>query len=106
MAEETWRWFWVVLAAILIVGEAFSLTFFLIPFAIGAAITAILAFAGFGPVVQLAVFIVVSLVMLPVLRRFAHKQDTLMPPGVGAERYIGQEARVLEAIDPEKNTGQ
>src|SRR5690606_4830686 len=46
-SPEFWRWVWLVAAAVFTLGEmAVAGSFFLAPFAIGAAVAAILAFAG------------------------------------------------------------
>jgi hypothetical protein len=35
--ELSWTWFWVILSALLVVGEIFTAGFFILPFGIGAA---------------------------------------------------------------------
>ena len=38
-----WIWFWVILAAVLVVGEIFTAGFFLLPFGVGAMVAALVA---------------------------------------------------------------
>lgn len=103
---EAWRWFWTVLAAILVVGEIFSPGFFLLPFGIGAGVAGILAWADIGnPGVHWAVFLVVSVVALLSLRPLIRKQDEGEPDSIGANRYLRRTGIVLEDIDMKSATG-
>ncbi len=103
---EAWRWFWTVLAAILMVGEIFSPGFFLLPFGIGAAAAGILAWADLGNAgVQWAVFLVVSIGALLSLRPLIRKQDEGETEAIGANRYLRKQGIVLEDIDMRAGTG-
>jgi len=105
--SESWRWIWLAVAAVFAVGELSAPgTFFLLPFAIGAAVAAVLAFAGASLVVELAAFIGVSLVALAAFRNLAHRLDQEEPTdGIGSKRLIGQPAKVIEAIDGAHDLG-
>lgn len=105
MEFEIW-WVWMALAALFIVGEIFTQGFFLFWFGVGAAVAGVLAILGLGFGWQLGAFVVVSGVLFAVSRRFAEKISKKQPPGIGADRFIGQEGIVLEEIDNVKNTGQ
>jgi membrane protein implicated in regulation of membrane protease activity len=94
------------LAAIFAVGEIFTEGFFLLWFAIGAAIAGVLAILGLGGVWQWAAFVLISGVLLAVSRRFAERFTSKQPPGIGADRFIGKKGLVLEDIDEIKNTGR
>jgi membrane protein implicated in regulation of membrane protease activity len=98
---ETWRWIWLVAAVAFAVGEiAVAGSFFLAPFAIGAAVAAVAGFAGADLPLQWILFVVVSGALLAAMRPLAHRLDqTAHTPGVGSSRQVGQRARVLEAID-------
>ena len=102
---EAWRWFWTVLAAILVVGEIFSPGFFLLPFGIGAAAAAVLAWANVNAGIQWAVFLVVSIAALLSLRPLIRKQDEGEKDAVGANRYLRKRGIVLEDIDMRAGTG-
>ena len=103
---EGWRWFWTVLAAILVVGEIFSPGFFLLPFGIGAAAAGVLAWADVGSAgLHWTVFLVVSIVALLSLRPLIRKQDEGEPDAIGANRYLRKHGVVLEDIDMKAATG-
>jgi membrane protein implicated in regulation of membrane protease activity len=55
--------------------------------------------------VQLLVFIGVSIVTLVALQRFVRRSDQYQPT-VGANRFVGQSATVLEDIDRTAGTGR
>jgi len=103
--NELWRWLWTIFAVVMGVGEIFTAGFFLLPFAIGAASAAILAWAGTGILAQWLVFFGVSIVSIAYLRRFITRQDEAEQPKVGANRWVGAEGIVLEAIDPQSGAG-
>ena len=87
-----WFWFWVILAAVLIVLEIFTAGFFMLPFGVGAGIAAAVAF--FWPEAfawQWVTFIVSSAVLLVVLRRFAQSITHGPPEKVGVDRVLGRE---------------
>ena len=104
MGIEIW-WIWMIIAAIFIVGEIFTMGFFLLWFGVGAAIAGILAILGLGIGWQLGAFVIISGVLFVVSRRFAERFSKKQPPGIGADRFIGKECIVLEEIDNMKNTG-
>jgi len=75
-------------------------------FGIGAAIAGILALLGFGVPWQWGSFIVVSVILFVISRRFAERFSKKQPPGIGADRFIDKRGVVLEEIDNIKNTGR
>ncbi len=77
----------------------------MLPFAVGAAAAAVVAYVDGGEIVQLSVFLVVSVAALIVLRRFVNRGDEVQH-AVGSNRFVGQKAKVLEAIDPTHSTGR
>jgi membrane protein implicated in regulation of membrane protease activity len=96
---ENWRWLWLVAAVALGVGEMATTSFFMLPFAIGALIAAILAFMGVAIAVQLVVFAVVSVVVFAAFRPLAQRLDrSSEDKGIGAKRLVGAAALVLEPI--------
>ncbi|MBN1482363.1 NfeD family protein [candidate division KSB1 bacterium] len=97
---------WMILAAMFIVGEIFTAGFFIMWFGIGAAVAGILALLGADPGWQLAAFVLVSLVLVLVSRKFANKITKEQPPGIGASRFVGKQGVVLEEIDNAKGTGR
>ena len=95
-----------ILAAFFVVGENFTAGFFLLWFGIGAAAAGLVALIGYGMVAQLTVFVVVSLLLFVVSRRFANRFSDEQPAGVGANRFIGAQGVVLQSIDNLENTGR
>lgn len=105
MAIKIW-WIWIIIAAVFIVGEIYTMGFFLLWFGVGALVAAVFALAGLSIGWQLAAFVVVSGVLFAVSRRFAERFSKKQPPGIGADRFIGLEGVVLEEIDNMKDTGR
>lgn len=103
--NELWRWLWTLFAIALGIGEMFTAGFFLLPFAIGGAAAAILAWVGAALIAQWLVFFGVSLFALAYLRRFIGRQDEMDQPRVGANRWVGARGVVLQPIDPLTGTG-
>jgi membrane protein implicated in regulation of membrane protease activity len=97
---------WIVAACLLGVGEMFTLSFFLAPFAAGALLAAIIALLGAGGVVQWIVFLLASLVALAVIRPIA-RSHRRMPPQIrtGTHALIGKRAIVLERIANNEGVG-
>ena len=105
MAKELW-WVWMALAAVFTIAEIFTAGFFLLWFGIGAAVAGLLALMGLSAGWQMVSFIVVSLGLFALSRRFAERWTGSQPPGIGADRIIGKEGVVLEEIDNVKGTGR
>ena len=95
-----WQWVWLGTAVIFAVGEmANPGSFFLLPFAIGAAVAAVLAVLDVAISIEWVAFILVSLAFLfglrPVARRLDRDESV---DGIGARRLIGEQGSVIEAI--------
>lgn len=103
--NEIWRWLWTIFAVAMGIGEMFTAGFFLLPFAIGGAAAAILAWIGANLLAQWLVFFGVTIFALAYLRRYIGHQDDVEQPRVGANRWIGSEGVVLETIDPHAGSG-
>lgn len=104
MISNLW-WLWMIMAAIFIIGEIFSAGFFLLWFGIGAVVAGILSSLGFGADWQWIAFISISGGLFVISRRFAERFTKKQPPGVGADRFIGEKGIVLEEIDNIRHTG-
>lgn len=106
MTVDNLQWLWVVAAVVLAIGELLTAGFFLLPFAVGAATAAVLAFLGVDLVWQLLAFVVVSVGFLVLLQRYVRSDDeSASPAEAGANRYQGRDAIVIEAIDPKSGSG-
>jgi membrane protein implicated in regulation of membrane protease activity len=99
-SPEDWRWVWVAATAIFAIGEMATVgSFVLAPFAVGALVAALLAFAGVGVVTEWLAFIVVSIAALVAMRPLARRLNrNAIDDGVGARRLVGSRATVLQAI--------
>jgi membrane protein implicated in regulation of membrane protease activity len=96
--EAGWVSMWLIAAAVLAIGEMVTAGFFLLPFAAGAGVAGILALLSVSVPLQIVTFVVVSVLALWLLQRFAKKDihGELLP--VGAARYIGSSAVVVEPV--------
>lgn len=97
---DVWRWIWLIAAALFGAAEMASAgTFFLLPFAVGALVAAVLAFLGVALGLEWLAFVGVSAGIFVALRPLARRLDRDGPSeGIGAKRLIGQPAIVLKAI--------
>jgi membrane protein implicated in regulation of membrane protease activity len=99
-------WIWVALAAVFVVGEIFTVGFFLFPFGVGAGVAAILTAAGAPAWLQWVAFIVISGILVLFSRRLAERFSKEPPERVGVDRLIGELAIVTEKIEPLSDTGR
>ena len=100
-SPDTWRWIWLVMAGVFAVSEiATAATFFFLPFAVGALVASGLCFAGVSVFLSFAIFLVVSVVAFGGFWRLGRRFDRndVEQEGVGATRWVGQEARVIADI--------
>jgi membrane protein implicated in regulation of membrane protease activity len=102
---DAWVW-WIVIACILAAGEVMNTSFFLAPFAVGAAVAAIAAGVGLPLAGALAFFLASSVAMLllvrPIARRHLHTPAQIR---TGTAALIGRSAVVLERIANDENVG-
>jgi membrane protein implicated in regulation of membrane protease activity len=100
-----WVW-WLIAAGVFGIGEMLTTSFFLAPFALGAALAAVAALAGAGDVVPWIVFVAVSLLTLVIVRPIARSHMN-MPPQIrtGAAALVGKQAIVLERIANHEGVG-
>jgi membrane protein implicated in regulation of membrane protease activity len=97
---------WLILAVIFGVGEIATLGFFLGPFAGGAAVAAVVSAAGVPFVGSLAVFLVISVLLLLALRPVARRQRRTPPQlRTGTAALVGKPAMVLERIANAEGVG-
>jgi membrane protein implicated in regulation of membrane protease activity len=96
---ESWRWVWLLVAAAGFGGEILTAgSFVLLPFGLGAAAACIAAFAGAGLGLQWAIFVATSALCAAGTRPLARRMDRIDDTGVGARRWVGQDALVLQDI--------
>jgi membrane protein implicated in regulation of membrane protease activity len=97
---------WTIAAGALAIGELHHQAFFLAPFAIGAAVAAILSAAGLGSAGAVIAFVAVSIAVLALLRPIALRHRR-MPPQIrtGTAALVGRHALVLERIANTEGVG-
>lgn len=97
---------WIIVACAFGVGEIVTTSFFLAPFGVGAVAAAIAAAVGAPAVIAWAVFLVVSIVMLTVVRPIA-RAHLNTPPKIrtGTAALIGRRVMVVERIANDEAVG-
>lgn len=97
---------WLIAACVLGVGEMHQGGFYLAPFAIGAAVAAVVGLIGVGALLSAIVFVLVSAIVFATLRPVAERHRR-MPPSIrtGAAALVGKPAIVLERIANEEGVG-
>jgi membrane protein implicated in regulation of membrane protease activity len=97
---------WLIAAVVLAVAEMINLSFYLFPFAIGAAAAALVSLAGGGTPIAVVVFAVLTAVSFGIVRPIA-RRHLQTPPQVrtGTAALIGRTAIVLERIANDEGVG-
>ena len=98
--------YWLVPFVILLIIEILTMGLTTIWFAGGALIAFVAGVLGFGTIVQMIVFVVVSVILLIVTRPIAVKYFNKERQKTNAESLIGQQALVLEDIDTLQSKGR
>lgn len=98
--------FWLVLFVVLLIIEILTLGLTTVWFAGGSIVAFIAAVIGFSLPVQIAVFLIVSIILLVVTRPIAMKYFNQERQRTNVESLIGQNAVVTEKIDAIHATGK
>jgi membrane protein implicated in regulation of membrane protease activity len=98
--------FWLIVFVALLVIEIATMGLTTIWFAGGALVSFLAAYIGFGVGVQVAVFLIVSILLLVLTRPIAVKFFNQERQKTNADSLIGQKAVVKEAIDIIQATGR
>jgi membrane protein implicated in regulation of membrane protease activity len=97
---------WVIAAAILGIVEVSTVNLITLWFAVSAVVAAVFAACGAAPGVQIAVFIVVSAILViatrPLAKRFLNRNTV----ATNADRIISAKGVVIEEINSVKGSGQ
>lgn len=91
--------YWLVLFVVLLIIEILTMGLTTIWFAGGALVAFVSGVLGFGLVVQIAVFLIVSIILLVLTRPLAVKYFNQERQKTNAESLIGEHALVTEDID-------
>lgn len=89
---------WVFIAILFIIFELTTNTFVLLWFGISALVSAALNYLGFDIYIQFAVFIILSLVLIFLTRKFAIKVTEEPTKKATSERLIGMKATVIKKL--------
>ena len=101
MSALPWFWIWIVVAALLYVGEMLTTTFFLLPFGLGATFALFAELLGFDPWLQWLVFVIVSILGLVFIRPFFKRITSKAEPSkAGVDRLIGMTGTIIEGNAP------
>jgi membrane protein implicated in regulation of membrane protease activity len=97
---------WLIAAVVLAVAEVVNTSFFLFPFAIGAAGAALVDLAGGGAPLSVVVFAILTALSFGFIRPIA-KRHLQMPPQIrtGTAALVGRTAIVLERIANDEGVG-
>jgi membrane protein implicated in regulation of membrane protease activity len=97
---------WLVAAGLLGVGEMHQGGFYLLPFALGAALAAVVSLLGVGAPLAAIVFVLASVIVVGALRPVARRHRRLPPASrTGAAALVGRRAMVLERIANDEGVG-
>ncbi len=98
---------WILVGIGLIIGEIFTVGFFLLWFGVGAFLAAGLALLGVGSIYQMLSFLLVSLILIvlsrTIFKQFLFRKEAGISTNV--EALIGQEALVMEVIEGKSKRG-
>ena len=97
---------WLIAAVVLAVAEVVNLSFYLFPFAIGAAAAALVSLAGAGTPIAVVVFALFTAVSFGIVRPIARRHIS-MPPQIrtGTAALVGRTGIVLERIANDEGVG-
>ena len=98
--------FWLILVAVMLVIEIFTMGLTTIWFSLGAVAAAIAAGLGAPLWMQIFLFSVVSVVIMILVRPFAIKVMDRNRTKTNIDEMIGQQAEVIEAIDNQREQGR
>ncbi|SEO65589.1 NfeD family protein [Paenibacillus sp. OV219] len=96
---------WLILAAVLVLVELFTGTFYFLLMAAASVITIITALTGLPLLVQFFTFVIalalLYMFLLPILRKVVPSSSRMLVRQ-GSEYLVGQEAFVIQTISPEE----
>ncbi len=98
--------YWLAIFVALLIIEIVTLGLTTIWFALGALVAFVFAIIGFGFYVQVAVFLIASVLLFAMTRPIAVKYFNQERAKTNAEALIGQYAIVTEAIDTMQSAGR
>lgn len=97
--------FWLIVVAVMLVVEIFTMGLTTIWFSLGAVVSAIVSACGAPLWLQIVLFCVVSVVIMLLVRPFAVKVMDKNRTRTNVDELVGQQVVVIETIDNQKETG-
>lgn len=98
-------WVWLGLLVLFVIVEACTANLLTIWFAVGALAALVSSFFTDSLVIQIAIFVVVSLIVLAIVRPMAKKYTKTKKQPTNADMYINAEGIVTDSISNLKATG-
>ena len=98
--------YWLGAAALFLVIEIMTTSLTTIWFSGGALVAALLAYLGFGELVQVAAFVIISVILLILTRAWAREYLNKRTVKTNADRLIGETCLVTETVENLTNKGQ
>ncbi len=100
-------WIWLAAAAIFVIVEIATPTLVYACFVVGAAAAAVTAYLYPEAYIwQIAVFAVISIVLIPLTRPLARKITIEPPQKINADAMVDRTGLVVKTIDPDLDKGQ
>lgn len=97
---------WLVLLIVFIIVEMITVGLTSIWFAAGALVALLATVLGANPIIQVVLFIVVSIALLFVTRPFAHRIINSNVQRTNADSLVGEHIRILERVSNMDQTGK
>ncbi len=98
--------FWLIIAGIFFIGEIITVGFLVFWLAVGALLAMITSFFIPNIIVQTAVFVISSTILIFATKPFVKKFVDVKVTNTNAFSIIGKKALVIKEIDPIHSTGQ
>jgi len=98
--------YWLGAAAVFLLIEIMTTSLTTIWFSGGALVAALLAYLGFGQVIQVAAFVIISVILLILTRAWAREYLNNRTVKTNADRLIGETCLVTETVENLTNKGQ
>lgn len=98
--ELTWTYFWIALAVIFAIVEAFTFSLATIWFSVGALVAMIASILGFSLIWQVFIFLVASAIFIYYTRPFFNKKLKVGTEKTNIDALIGEVGIVTEDIAP------
>ncbi len=103
---QTIFWFWLAAGTVFLIIEITTPGLIFGCFAVGAFGAAATAAFTDSYLIQLAVFAVVPIILIPLTRPLARKITKPSPQSINVDAMVGREGMVVKAVDPNSETGQ